>query len=441
MLYMPQARFLEFLVREAQCYPCFRLILGARVESLIEQDGMVRGVRYRDQSGWHEVHTPLTIGADGRFSKVRQLLGFRAIGKSQPRDLLWFRLPRMASDPVDADGIHVGYGLMMTVLGRPTEWQVAFWVSKGGYQSQRAAGLQDLRESVTRLVPWLADRIDGLQDWQQIAILTVESARVRRWYRPGALLIGDAAHVMSPVGGVGINLSIQDAVVASRVLGPRLQTGTVRTRDLAAVQRRRELPTRLIQFMQDMTLRQVIAASQDDGAHEHHLPPAARLAQRLPVVAAFRDRLFANGGFQPERVKPHSRRIHAVLGVVLLVLSAACATSVPNIAPSSPPPLSVKVADPLNVSGAPIYLAQDLGYFRSEGLEVELVSVTQAEVVQDVATGQLQFGLTLPSPFLFNALERGIAVRIVASGIVNQESDRPLIAPLDSAVQSLGREP
>jgi 2-polyprenyl-6-methoxyphenol hydroxylase-like FAD-dependent oxidoreductase len=303
VLMLPQARFLELLIAEAQRYPEFHLILGARAETLIDEQGIIRGVRYRDQSGCHELRAVLTVGADGRFSKIRQLAGFEAVGNTQPIDVLWFRLPRLATDAADADGIYAGQGVAMAMLGRPTEWQLAFWIPKSGYQDLRSAGLEHLRRSVTSVVPWLGDRTTALQDWQQMAVLTVESSRVKRWHRPGVLLIGDAAHVMSPVGGVGINFAIQDAVVASNILGPGLKEGVVRNRDLAAVQRRREWPTRLIQRIQGTMMQQLLAAAEIGGTVTARMPIGLRLVQRLPILSMLRDRLFAYGGFRPEPVR------------------------------------------------------------------------------------------------------------------------------------------
>ena len=222
-----------------------------------------------------------------------------------------------------------------------------------------------------------------------MAVLTVESSRLRRWYRPGVLLIGDAAHVMSPVGGVGTNLTIQDAVAAANVLGPRLKdtSSEVRTRDLAAVQRRREWSTRVIQFLQDMTLRQVLAASKAGETAPARPPLAARLARRLPTIAAFRDRMFANGGFHPERVRPRTGWMRTAIALVALVCGAACGLPTPSAAPTPPLTAAFKVSDPSNVSGAPIYIALDEGCFKLEGLDVDLVSMTPNEVVQSVATG------------------------------------------------------
>ncbi|WP_337885618.1 FAD-dependent oxidoreductase [Fischerella thermalis] len=255
---LPQARFLEFIAAEAQKYPNFQLIMGANVQELIEEDGVVRGVRYRGHGGWHEVRTILTVGADGRHSRLRQLAGFESIQTSPPMDVLWFRLPKQPGDYEGGMG-RIGRGHIVAMLDRGDQWQMAYVIPKGEYQEIRASGMEALRKSIVEVVPELQDRIQHLQDWSQIAFLSVESSRLVRWYRPGLLLIGDAAHVMSPVGGVGINYAIQDAVVAANVLSKPLKQGHVELHELAKVQRQRELPTQIIQAFQSFIQQQIFA--------------------------------------------------------------------------------------------------------------------------------------------------------------------------------------
>ena len=225
--------------------------MGARVEKLVEEDSEVRGVYYRGQDGWHEVRALLTVAADGRFSRVRRLAGFEPIKTAPPMDVLWFRLPRRPGDPEESGG-RISAGHILVVLNRSDYWQVGYGIPKGGYQKIRAAGLDALRQEIARVEPPWADRLETLQEWKQMPVLSVESNRLPRWYCPGLLLIGDAAHVMSPVGGVGINYAIQDAVVAANVLSEKLKAGKVRTRDLAEVQRRRVWPTRIMQGFQSL---------------------------------------------------------------------------------------------------------------------------------------------------------------------------------------------
>ena len=257
IMMIPQARFLEFITGEAKRYPNFKLVMGARVEKLIEEDGCVHGVQYRGMDGWHTVRAVLTVGADGRFSRMRKLAGFEPIKTSPPMDVLWFRLPRNPGEPEQSSGRLAG-GHVLVVLNRGESWQVGYIIPKGGYQQLRAAGLERLRQDIARVMPDLADRVGTLQEWKQISVLSVESSHLRRWYRPGLLLIGAAAHVMTPVGGVGINYAIQDAVVAANVLAEDLKAGKVSTRALAEVQRKRVWPTRIIQGFQNFVQKQVL---------------------------------------------------------------------------------------------------------------------------------------------------------------------------------------
>jgi 2-polyprenyl-6-methoxyphenol hydroxylase-like FAD-dependent oxidoreductase len=290
---MAQSRFLEFITEEAKRYPNFRLVMGARVEELIEEGGVVRGVRYRGRKGPREVRATLTVGADGRFSKVRRIAGFEPIKKSSPIDVLWFRVSRREDDPKEALAARVGGGMFVVFIDRFDYWQVGCTIVKGGYKGVRAAGLDRLRRSLAAVAPEWADRFDELTEWKQIPVLSVEISRLKRWHRPGLLLIGDAAHVMSPLGGVGINYAIQDAVVASNVLGESLGTGTsLRERDLAEIQRRRELPTRAIQTFQALGQRGVasgVLRSEGEGAFAvpRFAVPLLRIRRLLAIPARF----------------------------------------------------------------------------------------------------------------------------------------------------------
>ncbi len=254
---LPQARFLEFITGEAQRYPNFKLVMGARVEKLIEEDGYIHGVHYRGRDGWHQVRAILTVGADGRFSRIRKLAGFEPIKTAPPMDVLWFRVPRNPDEPKDSGGV-LANGHILIKLKRGDEWQVGYVIAKGGYQEIHAAGIEKLRQEIAQLLPEFADRMQTIHEWKQVSVLSVESSRLRRWYRPGLLLIGDAAHVMSPVGGVGINYAIQDATAAANVLAGDLKAGKVSTRDLAKVQRKREWQTRIIQGFQNIIQKQVL---------------------------------------------------------------------------------------------------------------------------------------------------------------------------------------
>ena len=261
---LAQPLFLELVTDQAKQYPGFELRMGADVHELVtvpdrsgRADSIVQGVRYRGRDGWHEVRALLTVGADGRFSRVRRLAGLQARVNSPSMEVLWFRLPRRPDDPAEAGGRFTIGSQALVMLDRDDHWQVAYPLFKGSYRELRAAGLEAFRRSIAELAPFLADRVDQLQDWKQLSLLSVQSSFVSRWYRPGLLLIGDAAHVMTPVGGVGINYAIQDAVAAASLLSGPLQRGKLRLRDLAAVQRQRELPTRIIQTFQVLLQRRL----------------------------------------------------------------------------------------------------------------------------------------------------------------------------------------
>lgn len=290
---LPQVRFLEFITAEAKKYANFRLLMGARAEKLLDTDGVVQGVRYRGRDGWHEVRAVLTVAADGRFSRVRQLAGFEPVKTAPPMDVLWFRLPRWPDESNASSGRFVA-GHILIILNRGDYWQVGYVIPKGGYQKIRAGGLDELRQQLVSILPQFADRVDTLQEWKQIAVLSVESSRLRRWYRPGLLLIGDAAHVMSPVAGVGINYAIQDAVVAANMLSESLKAGRAPINELAKVQRAREWPTCIIQALQNAIQRGVVK-----NVLASDKPPAAplllRVMLRIPLLRTIPARLIAFG--------------------------------------------------------------------------------------------------------------------------------------------------
>jgi 2-polyprenyl-6-methoxyphenol hydroxylase-like FAD-dependent oxidoreductase len=290
---MPQTRFLEFVTEEASRHPNFRLVMGASARTLIEEEGEIRGLRYRDGNGLHEIRALLTVGADGRFSRLRRLAGFEPRTTSPPMDVLWFRLPRRP-DESDVPIARFAGGQIGVLLDRGEQWQVAYVIAKGAYRDLRDAGLAELRENFARVRPEVADRLDHLGEWHQISVLSVASDMLPKWHRPGLLMIGDAAHVMSPVAGVGINYAIQDAIVAANVLGEPLRQGKVRPRELAAVQRRREWPTRAIQTLQRQVQHRVIARGLDPTGS--FSPPAfMRLLPRIPVLRKLPPRLIAFG--------------------------------------------------------------------------------------------------------------------------------------------------
>jgi 2-polyprenyl-6-methoxyphenol hydroxylase-like FAD-dependent oxidoreductase len=305
IMMMPQTSFLEFITEEANRYPNFQLVMGARVRELVEEDGVIRGTRYEGEDGKHEVRAILTVGADGRGSRVRRLAGFEPIKTSPPMDVLWFKLPREEGDPEGAM-FRFGRGHIAILLDRFDYWQAGYVIPKGTFPELRHEGIEELRRSFAELIPEFPDRVEHLKDWRQVSLLSVESSRCPRWYRPGLLLIGDAAHVMSPVGGVGINYAIQDAVVTANALAEPLKECQAQLKDLdikhlAAVQHRRELPTRLIQRLQALIQQQILAPALRSNAH--FAPPGwLRLLPSVPILRSILARIVAFG-FWPVRVK------------------------------------------------------------------------------------------------------------------------------------------
>ncbi|MBC7910733.1 MAG: FAD-dependent oxidoreductase [Pyrinomonadaceae bacterium] len=298
IMMLPQAHFLEFMTEEAKKFPGFQLIMGASVQELIREGGAVRGVRYREHEDdeWHEVRAALTVGADGRSSRVRRLAEMELVKTAPPMDVLWFRLPRREGDPEGVAG-RIRNGHILVMLDRMEEWQIAFVILKGSYHHLREAGVEQLKRLVVETDPTLSDRIDHLQEWKQVSMLSVESSRLKQWYQPGLLLIGDAAHVMSPVGGVGINYAIQDAVVAANVLTKPLTSKSLQTNHLARVQRKRKWPTRFIQAFQAVIQKRILANALDT-SKQFKLP----FFLRLPLLRRIPARLIAFG-IWPVRVE------------------------------------------------------------------------------------------------------------------------------------------
>ena len=254
---MPQWDFLDFVVEQARRYPAFHLKMRAEVTDLIEENGAVAGVRAKTPEGSLEIRAGLTVGADGRRSVVRERAGLEVLNLGSPMDVMWMRLSRRPSDGEQTFG-RIDRGRVLVLLNRDDYWQCAFVIPKGAADEVRQRGIEAFRQELASLVPFLRDRVIELRDWDQVSLLTVAVDRLRKWSRPGLLCIGDAAHAMSPIGGVGINLAIQDAVAAAKILAPKLARGTPSEDDLRAVQRRRAFPTQATQWMQLLIQNNVI---------------------------------------------------------------------------------------------------------------------------------------------------------------------------------------
>jgi 2-polyprenyl-6-methoxyphenol hydroxylase-like FAD-dependent oxidoreductase len=246
---MPQWDFLDFLARQATCYPNFRLFMEVEATDLLIGDGRVTGVAVRMPSGAFAIHANLVVGADGRHSIIREKAALPLDEFGVPIDVLWMRLDKRPEDSTATFG-RIAAGAIFVSFDRGDYWQCALVIPKGAAEKLRASGLESFRNLIVRIAPDFKDRVAELQDWDQIKLLTVKIDRLREWCREGLLCIGDCAHAMSPIGGVGINLAVQDAVAAANILVPSFKSGEVTLETLRRVQKRREFPTRLTQSLQ-----------------------------------------------------------------------------------------------------------------------------------------------------------------------------------------------
>jgi 2-polyprenyl-6-methoxyphenol hydroxylase-like FAD-dependent oxidoreductase len=303
---MPQWDFLNFIAEKAKIYPQFHLRMESEVTDLIEENGRIAGVRAKTSraktsAGIMEVRADLTLGTDGRHSIVREKAGLEVIDLGAPIDVLWMRLSRKPSDPEAALGRFLD-GKILVTINRDEYWQCAYVIPKGGAEALRQKGLPAFREAIASAAPFLRARTEELKTWDDIKLLTVEVDHLRQWWRSGLLCLGDSAHAMSPVGGVGINLAIQDAVAAANILAQPLLDGTLGNDRLRAVQERREFPTRMTQRIQVFAHKRILAPALSGQKQIRRLPLALRLLQWFPRLRRIPARVIGMG-FRPEHVR------------------------------------------------------------------------------------------------------------------------------------------
>ena len=304
---MPQWDFLNFLASHARRYPGFELMMQAEALDLITESGQVIGVSATTPDGPLDIRCALVVGADGRSSNLRAKSGLKVEDLGAPMDALWFRLPRKQSDTDETQG-RFDQGRIFVMLNRGDYWQCAFVIAKGTFEKMKAAGIGDFRAKLGKLLPFDASRATDVASMDDLKLLTVQVNRLTTWHKAGLLFIGDAAHAMSPVGGVGINLAVQDAVAAANILAKPLLENSVDDGDLAAVQRRRLFPTRATQAMQVLIQNRVIAPALAGKANAGPLRPpfVFRLLQRFPYLRRYPARLMGLG-VRPEHVAPFIR--------------------------------------------------------------------------------------------------------------------------------------
>ena len=290
---MPQWNFLNFLADRARRYPGFDLRMRTQATDLIEEGGRVVGLHAEGDGRILEIRADLVVGCDGRHSIIRRRAGLLVDDIGAPIDVLWFRVSRRGSDSGETFG-HIEAGRMMVMLNRGDYWQCAYVIPKGGIDEVQWTGLAAFRENVVTMSPFLRDRIDEIRSWEDSQLLTVTIDRLRAWHRPGLICIGDAAHAMSPIGGVGVNLAVQDAVAAANILAEPLKHGIVTSGHLDAVQRRRTLPMRTIQWLQVQIQNRILSPVLM--SKERPTPPLAlKLLQRLPLLRRLPARLVGIG--------------------------------------------------------------------------------------------------------------------------------------------------
>jgi 2-polyprenyl-6-methoxyphenol hydroxylase-like FAD-dependent oxidoreductase len=300
LVFMPQWDFLDFLADHGRRYAGFHLMMNAQATGLIERDGRVVGARANTEAGAAEIRADLVIGADGRHSTIRERAGLKVDDLGAPMDVLWMRLSRRPDDYAEAFG-HFEAGGILIMVDRGDYWQCAYVIQKGSADELMKRDIADFRRMILALSPWLGERVNELKSWDDVKLLTVALDRLPQWYRPGLLCIGDAAHAMSPIGGVGINLAVQDAVAAANILAEPLRAGAVTLDHLARVQARRQWPTRVTQAFQRAIQNRVIGPVLA-GAAQPKPPLAVKLLDWFPALRGIPAR-FIGIGVRPEHIR------------------------------------------------------------------------------------------------------------------------------------------
>lgn len=298
---MPQWDFLNFLAECSERYPGFHLRLESEATDILVEGDRVKGVRVRTKHGDLEVFADLVVAADGRRSTIRAKAGFEVIELGAPIDVLWMRISRRPGDPDQLLG-RVDAGKFLVMLNRADYWQCAFVIPKGGFEGIRQQGLAAFQKDLGEIAPFVLDRVGELKSWDDVKLLSVAVDRLRQWYRPGLLCIGDAAHAMSPIGGIGINLAIQDAVAAANILSAPLRDRTISARDLQKLQARRMFPTRATQRLQVFAQNRIVTPALKNTAKITSLPLPLKLLRTWALLRRIPARVVGMG-FRPEHVK------------------------------------------------------------------------------------------------------------------------------------------
>jgi 2-polyprenyl-6-methoxyphenol hydroxylase-like FAD-dependent oxidoreductase len=296
---MPQWDFLNFLADRARRYPGFDLRMRTEATDLLFDDGRVAGLRAKTPDGQIEIRADLTVGCDGRHSTLRERAGFSVENLRAPMDVMWFRISRKDNDPAGVTA-RLESGRMLVMINRNDYWQCAYVIPKGTADEVKQAGLDEFRNTVGDIFPLLCDRLHEIDSWDKVKLLTVEVDRLQRWYRAGLICIGDAAHAMSPIGGVGINLAVQDAVAAANILAEPLRRGTVTIETLKQVQQRREFPTRVTQRLQIIMQNNLIGPALANRSKRPRAPLFMKMMQ-WPLLRRIPGRLLAYG-IRPEHI-------------------------------------------------------------------------------------------------------------------------------------------